>query len=554
MRLQFSRFAAQKTWRDNLDMMISAERTKQRTASLIDQWRQEKGPGGCVVVIMEDETIFAEAFGLADIDRPRPFTCDTSFAIASVTKHMTGLLVLMLEQDGALRLDAPAANYLTDFPDLPEDISIRDLCRHRTGLWDHIHLAILMGGWLKDEIDNQKIHALVQRLSFQMSPTGACYSYSNTNYALLTWIIESVAGATFEELCTRKLFAPLQMHATQIWRRAGSAPAAGALGYLCDKHGVYEPVNAKIDASGYGGAWSTANDMALWLRNFAADRLNIGDLTTLLAGAGSLGDQSTESYGFGLVSKWDREGRRYVAHSGALPGCQSELAYFPDEKVGAFLHFNHDGGELQSGSAFDLVLDAVFERAAAAPPKASGVTAAIADGLYINQQLGLGIVATSDHETPRLTVLGQDVSALLMNEEERLRRNPPNAVIAPREARGAAALRLHAEGLHVNNVECVLDASRLLKTDECAGQYRSAMLDIDMDIVAAGQSLMARLCGPFSWENRISLHRGGGNFFIIDGLSHGCGSAYFRLDADGRAEEILICCNTALGVCFQRLT
>lgn len=537
-------------------MTISVERIKQRTAPLVDQWRQEKGPGGSVVVTVGDETILAEAFGLADIDRARPFTCETSFAIASVTKHMTGLLILMLEREGAIRLDAPAASYLNGFPDLPEDISIRDLCRHRTGLWDHIHLAILMGGWLKDEIDNQKIHALIDRLSFQMSPTGACYSYSNTNYALLTWIIESVAGATFEDLCARKLFAPLQMQATQIWRRAGSAPAAGALGYVCDKHGGYEPVNAKIDASGYGGAWSTANDLALWLRNLAVDRLNVGDLSMLLADVRSLDNQPAESYGFGLVSRRDREGRRYVAHSGALPGCQSELAYFPDEKTGVFLHFNQDGGEFQSDSALALVLDAVFGRAdaGAAPPKASGSAAPIADGLYINERLGLGIVAVSDHETPQLTFLGQDVSALLMNEEERLRQNSPNALITSQDARGAAALRLYAEGFHVKNVECVLDASRLLEADECAGRYRCAMLDIDMDIVAAGRSLTAYLRGPFFWKNRVSLHRAGGNLFTIDGLSHGCGSAYFRLDAGGRAKEILICCNTVLGVCFQRLT
>ena len=555
-RLQSCRFSARKAWRHNLDMTISFERIKQRMAPLIDQWRQEKGPGGSVVVTVEDETILAEAFGLADIERVRPFTCDTSFAIASVTKQMTGLLVLMLEREGAIRLDAPALNYLNDFSDLPEDISIRDLCRHRTGLWDHIHLAILMGGWLRDEIDNQKIHALIKRLSFQMSASGECYSYSNSNYALLTWIIESVAGATFEELCARKLFAPLQMGATQIWRRAGSAPAASALGYVCGERGNYEPVNAKIDASGYGGAWSTANDMALWLRNFAADRLNFGDVSMVLAGITPLNAQLTESYGFGLVSKRDREGRLHVAHSGALPGCQSELAYFPDEKAGVFLHFNQDGGELQSDSALDLILDAVFGRAGArtARLKESGSPAPIADGLYINERLGLGIAAASDHETPRLILLGQDVSALLMDEEEWLQRSSPNAVIASRDASGVAALRLHAESLNVKNVECVLDASRLLEADECAGQYRCAMLGIDMDIVAAGQSLTAHLRGPFSWENRISLRRAAGNLFMIDGLSHGRGSAYFRLDAGGRLKEVLVCCNSALGVCFQRLT
>lgn len=538
-------------------MTICVERIQQRIGRLIDQWRKVKSPGGVVVVTMEHETILAEAFGLADIDREQPFTCDTDFPIASVTKHMTGLLILMLEREGAICLDAPAINYLHDFPELPGDISIRDLCHHRTGLWDHIHLAVLMGGWLRDEIDNQKIRALIKRLSFQMSASGASYSYSNTNYALLTWIIEGVAGATFEELCARKLFSPLQMRTTQIWRRAGSPAIEGALGYVCDERGKYEPVDAKIDASGYGGAWSTANDMALWLRNFAADRLNLGDLSRLLAGAVSLGDQSTEDYGFGLVSKRDREGRRYVAHSGALPGFQSELAYFPEEKTGVFLHFNHDGGDLQSELALDLVLDAVFDRAdaLAAPTKAkaSGQTVSIADGLYINKRLGFGIIACSGCKTLRLTCLGQDISALLMSEDERLRCKPSNAVTVSHDPDGAEVLRLHADGLHVKNAECVLDASRFLETDECAGHYRCAMLDLDMDIVVAGQSLKAHLRGPFSWENRISLHRAGGNLFTIEGLSHGRGSAYFHSDASGRAQEILICCNTALGICFQRL-
>ncbi len=194
-------------------------------------------PGMAVGYARDGAVRFARAYGFADSAARRPATPGTMFAIASVTKTVTALMVMRLAEQGRFALDASVAPYL-DFPlanphhpDLP--ITFRHLLTHTSGLSDAKYYAVdfrspgkdapqPLGDFLKDYlVPGGKTYDAEG--CFSPAAPGATWDYSNVGFALLGYLVERIGGEDLRTASQRQIFAPLGM--TQMsWTLAGVPP------------------------------------------------------------------------------------------------------------------------------------------------------------------------------------------------------------------------------------------------------------------------------------------------------------------------------------------
>ena len=172
-------------------------------------------PGLVYGVVADGRLVHVGAFGVQDLESRRPVTADSLFRIASMTKAFTALTVLKLRDDGRLRLDAPAEDYVPElrgwkYPttDSPR-IRVRDLLNHVAGLvtddpWGDRQTPL-------PEADFTRL--LSDGVPFTRAPQMA-YEYSNLGFALLGRIVTNVSGHPYADTITTTLLRPLGMQSS----------------------------------------------------------------------------------------------------------------------------------------------------------------------------------------------------------------------------------------------------------------------------------------------------------------------------------------------------
>ena len=242
---------------------------------------QEKNEfaGAVTMVVGPDRIIALEAFGLADIASGRPMRKDSLFWIASMTKPITAMGVLMLIEEGKLGLDDPVEKYLPSFKaqklatptgpvPTPRPVTIRDLLTHTSGL------SAASPTVANQPVDTIPLAAMVDHSGRTplISAPGAKWAYSNTGINALGRIIEVVSGQPYPDFVQKRFFDPLDMNSTSFWPD-DTLQASLATPYRKDK------ATGKLIAAGNsrfsnplqnrartaipaGGLFSTANDLA----------------------------------------------------------------------------------------------------------------------------------------------------------------------------------------------------------------------------------------------------------------------------------------------------
>lgn len=276
----------------------------------------------------------------------------TSFRIASMTKSFTAAAVLLLRDEGRVRLDDPIGAYVGELEGLrgptadSPPVTVRHLLTMSSGMPEDDP----WGDRLLD-IDADALAALFRRGASFARPPGVAYEYCNYGYAMLGRLVANVSGVQAQRFISERLLAPLGMTRT-TWTAPGDCDAAS--GYRWD--GALEPEVALGDG-GFalmGGLWSTVDDLAKWVGFFcdAFPPRNDPDPGPLSRASrremqqphrpfppeatleGDRLDLLTGGYGMGLVAYDDTALGRTVGHSGGLPGFGSNMRWWPDSGVG----------------------------------------------------------------------------------------------------------------------------------------------------------------------------------------------------------------------------
>jgi CubicO group peptidase (beta-lactamase class C family) len=165
-------------------------------------------PGAAIAVVQDGKVLKEMIFGSANLQLGVPVQRSTKFQLASVTKVFSGIALLKLEQERKLNLDDPVSKYLSGLPTAWEQVTLRQLGSHTSGLPDIITdpNKPLSHNELNRSADEALWAAETQTAN---APPGTRFQYDQTNYLIIKQIIEHVSGQAFREFVTAHVLRPL---------------------------------------------------------------------------------------------------------------------------------------------------------------------------------------------------------------------------------------------------------------------------------------------------------------------------------------------------------
>jgi len=231
-------------------------------------------PGASVVVGRRGYAVFKKGYGRLGWtgDSPRVTPDRTIYDLASLSKVIgTTTAVMVLYDDGKLKLDEPVRTYLPEFSGgLKDQVTVRQLLTHRSGLPAGREL------W-RDARTPEEARAIVLRTPLGCRP-GACYEYSDLGADVLGWLVEAVAREPLDRFLAERVFEPLGMTDTEyrpadsLRYRIAPTEVSPPRGYPLRGEVHDENAYALGGVAGHAGLFSTAADLSI----FAQMMLNGG--------------------------------------------------------------------------------------------------------------------------------------------------------------------------------------------------------------------------------------------------------------------------------------
>ena len=295
---------------------------------------QSPQPGLAMRLVRGEQVVIERTIGLAELNSMQTVGATTNFRLASITKHLTALAILMLIEDGRLTLDTRLNEILPRFPKYAERISIQHLLQHQSGLPDYEPLVPLDR---QPRIRDQGVVNLLLEVSVLDFEPGTSYHYSNSGYAVLAVIVETITNQAFETFLQERIFNPSKMSQSVAFVQGQNEIPNRALGYTVREAEVKETDQSAYSAVlGDGGVYSSIADLTTWHRvgfgrALISDHLFKAMMTPAL-----------ERYGFGWrIDQF--EGHTRYHHSGSTSGFRNFIAHFPNIDLTLMLLTNRAG-------------------------------------------------------------------------------------------------------------------------------------------------------------------------------------------------------------------
>ncbi|WP_242082871.1 serine hydrolase domain-containing protein [Aestuariivivens sediminis] len=295
------------------------------------------GFSGVVLVSKKGEIILSKGYGWADRKNKIPNSPSTVFNIGSVTKQFTASAILKLVEQGRIKTSDKIGSYFNQAPIDKRDITIHQLLTHTSGI------SSRTGGFRYDKASKEQFLKEFFESKLQSKP-GTNYKYANANYIMLTAIIESGSGQTYNSFLNEHLFEPAQMKSTG-YKGINFSLERLAHGYYYDRDdeqwadwGTTQQHLSYNDKHWYsigkGDIHSTIEDLYKW-HVALNDNVVLSSKTREIQETAYVAenDKMTSYYGYGwAISKSDR-GTKIVAHNGSNGLYFADFIRFIDDDV-----------------------------------------------------------------------------------------------------------------------------------------------------------------------------------------------------------------------------
>ena len=330
-----------------------------------------KVPGVAVAVVQGDKVILLKGYGYRDLEKQLPVTPNTLFAIGSITKSFTVSTLGMEMDEGKVDWDKPVRDYLPTFkmydPVLTEQMTIRDLITHRSGLPRHDMV------WYSSDFSREN---LIRRLQYlePNKPLRSTFQYNNLMFMTAGYIAGLLNGKSWEDTIRERIFAPLGMNGTNFSLKDSQSAPDFALPYRKGNDVKAEVKRMPFDeqcpdrcAIGPAGEInSSVADMSRYVlfhlhkgkleKRALLSENNAIQMQTpqmVIQGAPDYQEESENSYGMGFfISEY--RGHKRVEHGGNLDGFSAELAFLPNDGIGVIVLTNLDGTGLPGVIAWNV--------------------------------------------------------------------------------------------------------------------------------------------------------------------------------------------------------
>lgn len=346
---------------------------KQKIDELATKTLADTGvPSAAIGVVKDGAIVYTTAFGKARLDNGTDAMPEMPYAIGSISKQFTAACILLLQEDGKLKLDDPVAKW---FPELTraKDITVRNLLTHTSGYSDYAPQDYTIPAWTKPGDPLKLVHEWAGKpLDFE---PGTKWQYSNTNFVLAGLIVEKASGMKFADFRRQRILEPLHMeHVLDL--NTGQAQMKVA-GYF--RNALAPLRKAQLEAPGW---YFADGDLAMPVETLLTWDLSVMKQTLLkpesyreLETNFKLKDGSETNYGLG-IGVGVRNGHRVVSHTGEVGGFVAANAVYPDDNVAVTVLTNQEASSaastIQRGIAMALI--PALAAATSAGPEAQAKT------------------------------------------------------------------------------------------------------------------------------------------------------------------------------------
>ena len=374
---------------------------------------------GSVAVAKDGAIIYTRAIGFADIENSQKADENTKYRIGSISKTFTAVLVLKAVEEKKISLDQSIDRYFPSIENASE-ITVQQLLQHRSGIHNFTDNPDYLT-WNTRSKTEQELVDIIAGGGSDFQP-GSKAAYSNSNFVLLTYMLEKVYGKPYADLLQEYIIAPLGLTNTRFG-------------------GKIEPGNNEAKSYRFVNGWKPENETDMSIPLGAGAIVSTpGDLalfSTALFNGQLLAPESldrmktiVDGFGMGLIQIpfYDRTG---YGHTGGIDGFRSVFSYFTDGNISYALTCN--GTAMDNNAISIAVLSAVFGKPFDIPVFSSYRTTPdqleTYVGVYASEAVPLKLTVMTDGGTLMAQATGQSAFPLEATAEDIFKFDPAGVVL-----------------------------------------------------------------------------------------------------------------------------
>jgi CubicO group peptidase (beta-lactamase class C family) len=412
-------------------MVFAQDLDKAKLDSYFDALETNNRFMGSVAVAKDGKVIYTKTIGLADIENNIEANPDTKYRIGSISKTFTAVLVFKAMDQELVSLDQTIHEY---FPSIEnaDKITIKQLLNHRSGIHNITNDAEYFT-WNTQKKSEQEMVDIISKAGSDFEP-GSKAEYSNSNYVLLTYILERSFKKPYADLLTQYITKPLGLKNTYLGGKIDTENNECKSYRFMGNWNMVTETDISVPM-GAGGVVSTPTDLVRFSDALFGGKLIKDEYLTQMKNI-------VDNFGIGLF-QFPFHSRIGFGHTGGIDGFSSVFTHFADGNVSYAMVSN--GSNYTNNDISIAVLSAVFGMPFDVPQfKAYEVTAEDLDqylGVYSSPQFPLKITITKDNNTLIAQATGQPSFPLEASGKDKFEFIPAGLVLEFNPAESSMILK-----------------------------------------------------------------------------------------------------------------
>jgi CubicO group peptidase (beta-lactamase class C family) len=328
-----------------LTISLFGQTKEEKLSELLNAYNKLNEFNGTSLITQNGKILLDKGYGFKNVETKEINIPNTIFQIGSITKQFTSTIILKLEERKKLKLTDKLSKYFPDFPN-GNEITIFHLLTHTSGIYNYTNDVEFMKSEAVKPANEEKMLAVFKDKKLDFTP-GSQYSYSNSGYMLLGYIIQKVTKQPYEKVVKEYIFDPLKMNNSGFdFVHLNDNNKATGYFTISDKNSIKAELVDPSVSFAAGAIYTTTADLLKWhngiLNNTIVKRASIEKAFT----------PHKNHYGFGWIID-SINTKRITTHGGGIFGFNANIARVEQDNVCIIL-LNNVGNPKLEGITKDI--------------------------------------------------------------------------------------------------------------------------------------------------------------------------------------------------------
>lgn len=300
-------------------------------------------PGLAISVVRGDKNLWSKGYGYSNVEKKTPVDpASDLFRIGSVSKTITAVALARLEERDQINLDAPISDYYKECPGDKQNLTLRQLGGHLTGIRHYRGFEFLSNIHYTNVTDplDVFIHDTL------LCEPGTAFNYTTYGWTLISAVMEKAVNKPFLDIIRDEIQDPLQLNDLKADQKDSTGYQRVSFYEYQDSMWITSPVVDNSNKWAGGGFLCSAEDLGKFGYAVATPGLLKEKTLDMFTSSQTTSDGETTNYGIGFRTGKDDDGRRWYGHSGGSIGGSSMLLIYPEQDLAIVTLVNLSSAEM----------------------------------------------------------------------------------------------------------------------------------------------------------------------------------------------------------------